>query len=220
MNLSENLASTLHALYPSASWYELLQLKDSGRFDEDAWTFFLGLYGMRWNDDLKKTLPLRFSGSLENVLSEKDLRPREMAPLLLVPEALRSEVLEWIFSTTATRSQISRLIELLSEIVAMSDNAAERLRALKNATNSTTQNPDLWVRNLEALRFPHTFRRDKESAENLKNLDLPLRVKADHKRQGDETRVELKISAKTPTEMKRLLADLTSKPWENAWKSH
>lgn len=220
VSLSADLATTLHALYPSASWYELLRLRDSGRFDEDSWTSFLGLYGMRWNDDLKKTLPLRFPRSIEERLSEKDLGPREVAPLLLLSEPSRLKVLEWIFSSAATRSQTSRLIELISEVAAMEGNSSQGLQALRDQFKESPPIPDLWVKKLEAVRFPQTFRRDQERVARLKSLDLPLRVTADHKRLGDETSVELKISARAPGELKRILDDLSSKPWENAWKSH
>ncbi|MBX9767469.1 MAG: hypothetical protein K2X47_09385 [Bdellovibrionales bacterium] len=216
VNLTADLGETLFALYPTLSWSELVVLSKHTAFTAESRARLLSFYGYRWNEDLERISELPLSEISGRWLSEKGLGPREIAPLLIVGDAaLQNRVVEKIAGTAATRSHGARLIELLSEILA----SPSKARALLEKDLEFETQPELWIRKLEAIRFPTTAKRDSEIALRLKTLDLPLKVKAEFRRSGDETGIELKISARAPHEMHRLLAELNSKSWEAAWKS-
>jgi hypothetical protein len=219
VNLDSELPEILHLVYPACSWIELLHFQDSGLLTGELWVRLMSLYGYRWNDDLNLISQMRFSGQCEAWLAEKSLSPRELAPLLVVPEErLRNLTVQRITNSSATRSQGARLLELLSEILAIHLEPIPFSKPFESEFGYQ-EDVDRWIQHLEVLRFPTTRRRDEEMTTRLKTLDLPSKVKAEFRRHGDETGVELKISAKGPQEMRKLLLELNTQPWDDAWKS-
>lgn len=217
VDLDRDLLDVLFALYPMLSWIQVVTITRHKAFSNEARSRFVNLYGYRWNEDLERISEIPFSSVAQQWLAEKSLGPREIAPLLILNNGnLQNQVVEKITNSKATRSHGARLIELISEILATPSNAS---LLLENELHFFPQ-PELWIQKLEAIRFPGTVKRDAEMAQRLKNLDLPLKVKAEFRRSGDETGVELKISARAPAEMHKILSDLNSKSWEVAWKSN
>lgn len=182
-------------------------------------------YRFRLSEDLVATmdclaqLPL----SLQSLFAEKDLSPKDLAPLrLLFRDGRNSEIenisLLWnrLENELLSRQYLVRALDLAIELL-------ESGTPLLDIVEST-KTSDAWIRQLEDWRYPMTTAKDRASQNALKAINWPRETKASWIRTGDKGSLEIRLTANSVTDLGFKIESLKSivkanDALEAIWKS-
>ncbi|MCB0363825.1 MAG: hypothetical protein H6624_15935 [Bdellovibrionaceae bacterium] len=180
--------------YPVLSLAELARLwslvKNDPRWGHSIEALFRR-YGYRWNDELEKTchylvtLPMSF----QNWCSEKQLSPRDLAPVRALPQPkLENGLWECLAKSRLSKSQGVQALEWAVDLLLMDSRWSELAPMPGESDNQ-------WLERLKALRFPHTQSRDCEKQIQMSRLPWPSRTQGQWIRQGDKGLLDVRFHA-------------------------
>ncbi len=168
---------------------------------------FFSSYNLRWCDRLDQVLEALNHAPFEfqNLVDEKSVSVRELAPLLSVNSVDEIEpLLKALTTLTLSRFELSRALELAVELYLMG-------RPL-NDLLPTVNNGGLYVRRLEQWRKPESSQADEEWRRTVRNWPWPAQVKAEWQRFGDQAGLEVKIRTTSPADFQKKLENLLAIP--------
>lgn len=200
LSLSEQcLPRTLKALYPDLGLLEVARLSQCLAPDHATQTQFWSLYGYHWKENLRLlveklvTLPLE----IQRWLQSKKMNPQDLAPLRSLADLSTLEPF-WstLLKSNASKSEASQLLELVVEL---------NLMELPMEDLVKTSPASEWLKDLRALRYPHSTSHDQSADSKIRSMAWPLKSEARWSRRGDRSGIELKLFFSHPQELRRSL---------------
>jgi len=178
------------AAHSELSWFELLEVipqivRLTGSDDAILWSVF----GFRCPDPRLLTLAQSIPAEARRWMSEKNLGPMDLSPLLSFesPNELQKLALFWPQLENLSRQDGVKALELWVELV-LTDSAVEEL--LLGPSESSAQ----WLERLKSKRFPQATSRDLKARQWLEAQSWPRGWQLRWQRQGDQSGIELKVN--------------------------
>lgn len=203
---NQALSELLRACYPKlllAEGARLIHQLNSLNFSIDS---IWNLMGLKPSADhlrifkLIIVLPVK----VQNWIDERQLSPRDLS-ILLCFDSLEplAPTLNLLAQRNLSRNLGAQILELSGELALMD-------QALP-APYSFERDPDgrAWLAELEKQRRPRSSARDESRREELQSLPWPQQLKGQWRRQGDQSRLEVSLSAGSLQEWNRRLEDLS-----------
>ena len=202
------LLDGLKAIYPELGLAEVARLAGHLRRVEPGWFSEFGEllfqhFGLRLSDRLEQTLAILSETPLEfqNLVDEKKLAPRDLAPLLSLPSRVAFEpFLLAMTSLQASRSELVRILELGIEL--------HLLDHPMNDLLPPSNNGSLYLRRLEKWRRPQALGQDEALKDKVTEWPWPAHVQAEWQRFGDQAGLEVKIRTTSPEDFQKKLEKL------------
>jgi hypothetical protein len=225
LNLQNPLPELIKDCYPSLPFPELCRLlrrlESHPTLYNEYKAHILAAYHLKDHPEMDELmgLVLALPTDYQNWISEKNLVPKELYPLRVVfrqkPNTAGdfiSRVLTFLKEKKSTRAQISKAIEIASDLFLMG-----------REPFSPCATTEIWLRYLESTRYPQVKNFDKKQQERILKLPWPARVQARWVRDGDLGGIEVTFSVHNPKELQATLEGLESLSGhleEDLWKNH
>ncbi len=162
-------------------------------------------YDYRWSDRLSETMQAlrRTPFSFQAWVDDKHVSPRDLSPLLALPE-LKAFLpfLEAMSTLPLTRSEGVRALELGTELFLMGRSLTDILPTQNNAA--------AYLRQLEKWRRPETTMMDDQWRTDVERWPWPSQVQGQWKRFGDQSGLEVNIRTTSPEDFNKKLERLLS----------
>ena len=161
-------------------------------------------YGLRWNDELQKTmevlvqLPLEF----QKWCSDKQLGTRDLAPIRALKDLqLAKNLWPSLALSGLSKSQGVQVLEWAIDLLLMGK-SWEQIKPLFDPPEAK------WLNQLKELRYPQTHSADKDKQFKTAQLPWPARTQAQWVRQGDRGFLEVRLQADSLEDFRHKLTGL------------
>lgn len=164
-------------------------------------------YDLRWNERLTQTLRAVLStpAVFQKWVNEKQLGPRELFPLLAVPDLKAIEpILEQVGESALSRAQGAQALEYAIECFLM-----------EMPLHAILENRHNWLPHLRRLRRPLEDVDNQTRDAALNHVHLPPQTTLQWLNGTDQPVLEVRLQAKSPTDLLKKLEQL--KTADKAW---
>ncbi len=200
----EQAAELFFSLYPYLSWPEFVRLSHQPKLAElmDC-DFLLRKYGTKSDDRYKKISDflLQWPAEVQEYLSDKDLRPFDMAIIDQLSLDVQKDILSLLASSKLSKSLFCQLLDLSGELILMETPVEDVMAALKSP-NALSE--------LREKRFPLTNQKELALKNLMSSFQWPKGVSSQILRKGDVHGLEIKLFVKDATEFEKTLTGLRS----------
>ncbi len=200
----EQGAELFFSLYPHLSWPELARLSQRPELAQHIdYELLLIKYGTKSDTRYKKIsdLLLQWPAEVQDYLSDKDIRPFDIAIADQLTLDVQKDVLTLLVALKPTKSLFCQLFDLAGELILMQMPVEDVIDALKSSKA---------LDELRQLRFPNVSKKDLGFKSSMASFQWPKSVTAQALRKGDVQGLEIKFFVKDAAELEKTLTGLQS----------